>query len=389
MVHSAPAADAAPSRVSAWVRILGLFVIGLFAAAQFAKISVALPQLEALYPEATGRMAFAVAANGVAGIVLGVLGGALVASVGARRVLCLALVGAGALSLAEALVPSFAVFMVLRLLEGVTHLLIVVAAPTLMAASAPPRIRPVAMGLWGTFMGVGFAVTALVGVPVLEAGGVPVFFVAHGLGMLALAAVVAPLMPSLPRGGRMPGLTAAHRATYGRLPRITPALGFLWYTLNFVALVTFLPPLLGPGAAVILPLVALIGTFGAGELSRRIGPLTVGRAGFALTALLMPAIWLVPETAQLPVAAAAFVTMGLIPGATFAAVPALNPEPADQAGANGAIAQLGNVGSTIGTPLFSVALIAGPMGLSLVSALLCVAGIFVWSLLSRKVAAIS
>ena len=50
--------------------------------------------------------------------------------------------------------------------------------------------------------------------------------------------------------------------------------------------------------------------------------------------------------------------LGLVQGASFAAIPALNPEPGARAQAAGAIAQLGNVGTTLGTPLLG-ALIAG------------------------------
>lgn len=369
-----------------WTRILGLFVAGLFAAAQFAKVAVALPWLAQVYPQAGGWLPFAVSVNGLAGVVLGVMAGGLVAREGPRRMLALGLAGGGALSLVEALLPGFAPFMVLRLAEGATHLVIVVAAPTLMAASAPGAARPVAMGLWGTFVGIGFAATAVLGAPLLDLGGVPMLFAAHGAGMLALAVILPPILPKVLTSPERLGWTAAHLGTYGSARRAGPALGFVWYTLNFVALMTLMPPILGPQAAVVLPVVALVGTFGAGFVAKFVAPMQVGMAGFALTMITMPAVWLVPEAAQLPVAALAFCVMGMVPGATFAAVPALNPLSPDQAKANGAIAQLGNVGSTFGTPLFAVALMAGPMGLSLMSSALCLGGIATLAILHGKVA---
>lgn len=367
-------------------RVLGLFLAGLFAAGQFAKVAVALPWLAAAYPEAGRGLALAVSANGLAGILLGVMAGGLVARIGPRRMLGAALAAGGALSLAEATLPAFPGFMALRLAEGATHLVIVVSAPTLMAASARGAGRPIAMGLWGTFMGIGFALTAVLGRPLLASGGVPLLFAAHGAGMLAMALLLPPLLPRLARAeAPRRGWIAAHRRTYASARVAGPALGFVWYALNFVALATLMPPLLGPAAAVALPLAALCGTFGAGFLARRLPPLGIGAAGFLGTLLLMPAIWLVPPAAQLPLATLAFAVMGVIPGATFAAVPALNPEPAEQARANGAVAQLGNVGSTFGTPLFALALAAGPMGLSLLSAALCLAGLAVLVLLHRKI----
>jgi MFS transporter, AAHS family, 3-hydroxyphenylpropionic acid transporter len=47
---------------------------------------------------------------------------------------------------------------------------------------------------------------------------------------------------------------------------------------------------------------------------------------------------------------------GLAGGSAFSLIPVLNPESASQAKANGAVAQLGNLGSTLGPPMFALAL---------------------------------
>ena len=77
--------------------------------------------------------------------------------------------------------------------------------------------------------------------------------------------------------------------------------------------------------------------------------------------------------------------MGLIQGASFAAVPQLNAKPAQQAQANGAMAQMGNIGNTSGTPIMAAAL-AG-MGYSarpLLAGLAVVAGITAHLLLGAR-----
>jgi predicted MFS family arabinose efflux permease len=48
--------------------------------------------------------------------------------------------------------------------------------------------------------------------------------------------------------------------------------------------------------------------------------------------------------------------MGLIEGASFAAVPQLNAGVEAQTQANGAMAQMGNLGNTLGTPVMAMAL---------------------------------
>jgi predicted MFS family arabinose efflux permease len=45
-----------------------------------------------------------------------------------------------------------------------------------------------------------------------------------------------------------------------------------------------------------------------------------------------------------------------VQGASFAAVPQLNGTAAGQAQANGAMAQMGNIGNTIGTPIMAAGL---------------------------------
>ena len=49
-------------------------------------------------------------------------------------------------------------------------------------------------------------------------------------------------------------------------------------------------------------------------------------------------------------------SMGVVQGASFASIPQLNLQPADRARAAGAIAQLGNLGTTTGTPALALIL---------------------------------
>ena len=54
-----------------------------------------------------------------------------------------------------------------------------------------------------------------------------------------------------------------------------------------------------------------------------------------------------------------FFLLGMVPSASFAMIPHLNHSAPDRARATGCIAQLGNVGTTCGTPAFAVLLVAG------------------------------
>ena len=356
-----------------WGLVALLFAAGLLAAMQFAKVSLTLDLLHVRYRGAP--TALLVSAVALVGVLLGVVAGSVVARIGPRAAILWAVAASGALSLAQSVLPGFWALMALRAVEGAGHLALVVALPTLMAASASASMRPVVMGLWGTFFGVGFALTALAVPPLARAGGAGAVFAAHGAALLALWPI---LSWRLPRGdagrGAMPGLVAAHRATYGAAARIAPGVGHGIYTSLFIALIAVLPGALGAlWLAPLLPLTNLVGTFAAGVLARRIAPGRLVAGGFAASAALFAAM--LAGVGAPWIALAAMGTTGIVAGAGFAAVPALNPAPGDQARANGGMAQLGNVGTFAGTPiLIAAAAAGGTAGVLVLVVLVCAAG---------------
>ncbi len=364
-----------------WRLIALLFITGLFAAAQFAKIALTLEPLAVSYP--TAPLPWAVSALSVAGILFGVAAGVGVARFGPRRVLLTALLAGAAASAAQATVPAFPIFFGLRVVEGFTHLAMVVAAPTLMAAVAAPNDKPIAMGLWGTFFGVGFAATAAL-VPVFDTPAT--LYLAHAVGLLGLAAILRSLLPrGVSAAQTSDNLLANHIAIYTSPRLIAPALGFIWHTLIFLGLLTFLPRVIGGWTSPILPLIALIGTFGAGVLARRFTPRTIMLISFAISIVALCIAATLPETPRLYLLLPLFIVIGIVPGASFANVPALNAAPEDQARANGAIAQLGNVGTAASTPLFAFALGLGETTLLLTAAAICAVGLGTVWLIHRKI----
>jgi hypothetical protein len=118
-------------------------------------------------------------------------------------------------------------------------------------------------------------------------------------------------------------------------------------------LVTYLPAALAaPWLAPVLPVVGIVGSLAAGALARIIAPGALVAGGFAAMAAIfgLALIW--------PVAAAglsvlAMLVSGIVAGGGFAAVPALNDDDTDRALANGALAQLGNIGTFAGTPVLA------------------------------------
>lgn len=347
-----------------WPLILALWGAGLGAAMQYAKISVIYDLLGGIYPEGGAALGWLVSVVGGIGIVLGVVAAMLVARVRYRRALLGALWLGAFVSLGQALLPPLPLMLGLRVIEGISHLAIVVAAPTLIAQIATDRQRGLALTLWGTFFGVAFAVMAWVGRPFALTAGIPALFALHAAYMAGFALYLAPRLRKLPEEGDIPAFSLAtilntHKAIYTSPRIVAPAAGWLFYTFCFVSILTVLPPYLDASVRALvmgaMPLVSIAVSMTLGVvLLRYISAVNVVIAGFAASALCMVWLWAIPAgvTACLALAAA----MGLIQGASFAAVPQLNTGAQAQTQANGAMAQMGNLGNTLGTPVMAMAL---------------------------------
>ncbi len=344
--------------------IFALWGAGLGAAAQYGKVSVIFDLLPGLYPGAGAAFGFMVSLVGFVGILFGVAAGLMVARIRYRRALLGALWIGAAVSAVQALLPPLPWMLATRMIEGVSHLAIVVAAPTLIAQLCAPRDRGLALTLWGTFFGVAFAILAWGGRPLALWAGVPVLFAAHGAYMAFFALYLSARLRKLPSEGKVPAFSWRNilrdHITIYRSPYIAaPAAGWLFYTFSFVSVLTVLPPYLDPSyrgvimGAMPLTSIAVSMTLGV-YLLRLTSAVRVVEFGFILSLLCMIWLWSSPGSPLGCLALAG--SMGLIQGASFAAVPQLNATPDTQVQANGALAQMGNVGNTIGTPIMAAAL---------------------------------
>lgn len=368
--------------------VLLLWAAGLGAAAQFGKISVLYEDLRALYGGAgEAGLGLVVSVVGMVGLIFGTTAGLLVARIGPKRAIVGAMILGAAVSAVEALLPAYPLMILVRVLEGVSHLAIVVVGPVMIAALAPEAKRPLAMTLWSSFFGVTYAVLALVAPGIIAMGGAPALFLAHAGWMAAVAVLLALALPEDPPRvvRRLGNLLAEHLAIYASPRLAAPAMGFCFYTFLYVACLTLLPPAAPDGVraamATGMPLISIAVSLTLGVwLLGRMSAVALVQAGY-LAALpgfiLLWAAWGQGPgmvLAGLWLAAA----LGIVQGASFASIPELNTAPEDRARAAGAIAQLGNLGTTTGTPVLAALLVqGGPGALALVAVLGCLAGVLI------------
>jgi predicted MFS family arabinose efflux permease len=383
-------------RATSWRLVLLLYLAGLGAAAQYGKVSVVFDRLGGVWPEAGAGLGFALSLVGLVGIVLGVTAGIVVAKVRYRRAVLWALWAGAALSAAQATLPGLPVFLASRVLEGMSHLALVVAIPTLIAQLSAPKDRPFTLTLWGTFFGVAFTVLVWGGIPFADRMGLSGLFLAHAAWMAGCAAILTRVLPrvqtEVPEADlSLAGIVRRHGAIY-RSPRLSaPAVAWLSYTFTYVSLLTLLPPFIAAEWRALIvggmPLVSIASSLTLGVwLLRRMPAVTVIMLGFGGAAAAALALAALPGDALLCLLLAA--SLGLVQGAGFAAVPELNTALPDRAQANGALAQTGNIGNTLGPPvLLAIAGAGGYPAMMLVSAAVLAAGILAQQALARRRAA--
>lgn len=375
--------------------VLLLYAAGLGAAAQYGKASVLFPALRELYPDAGATLGFVVSGIGLLGIVFGLAAGLVVARLGFRRLLIGALLFGAAMSAFQATLPALPLMIASRVAEGLSHLVIVVAAPTLIAQVSAPRHAVFTLTLWSTFFGVSFALLAWLGQPFAARHGAGALILGHGIFMAAVAAALGFALPrqrDVPDGPRLsPAAIARQHLTIYRSPFIAaPAAGWLFYTLGYVSLVTILPDYVDPAARSMvtgaMPFAGMVVSMTLGVLLvTRFGAVPVTVAGFVVAVPLALAFGLSVGSATLAITLIA--ALGLVQGSSFAAVPELNPSAEARAEANGGLAQAGNLGNTLGTPLLLAATAGfGLAGLT-VFAMLCFgagAAVHLWLAARRR-----
>ncbi len=366
--------------------VMAVYCAGLGAAAQFGKISILFNDLTRVYAgRSPVEMGWMVSIVGLVGLIFGVIAGVVVVPFGLRRALVSALCVAAGASVVQSTLPPYPVMMALRVIEGASHLVIVVCGPVFMARAATPRSLGLVMAIWGSFFGLSYAGLAAIAPMIATRFGLGAVFDGHALWMSLCALALWLLLPADPPRlrGQTGGVLERHAMIYASPRLATAGLGFFFYTVVFVALLTLLPPQIAPAQRATvsfwLPLAPILVSLTLGVWVLRYLPaVRTVQIGFALAAAASVALWALWGTGW-PMAVAALCLLGaygLVQGASFAAIAQLNPAPQDRAMAAGAMAQMGNVGTVTGTPMLAFLLGHGQAGAVLLFCLpFCLAGI--------------
>jgi predicted MFS family arabinose efflux permease len=226
------------------------------------------------------------------------------------------------------------------------------------------------MGLWSSFFGIAFAVTAWAGKPIMELYSVSGLFLIHAMLLFVIFLILFFAIKKIDiphnENNRISFLTA-HIKVYSNWRTVSPGTLFFFHTFMYIALLTFLPRLSENENTknvllVVLPLISIIGTMIAGLISQYfVSPAKLSVAAYISLFVLIFVVKLLFNNNALFIAASMVLILfsGIIQGSVFSLIPNISLTTEGQTNANGAVAQLGNLGSTLGPPVFSYFLTLG------------------------------
>jgi len=281
--------------------------------------------------------------------------------------------GAGLLILAVggvlgALAPSGLMLLAARFVEGVGFLLIVVACPSFIVRVCAPHDLRLAISIWATYMPLGVAGMMLLAPPVLDTVGWRGLWGVNAAAALAASA----LFWGATRGLKLPPV---QRRSWGdvRMTVLRPgpwllAGCFASYSLQFFAVLSWLPTFLVEGLGAALPVAAVLtaGAVAINILGNLLGGWLLSRgatrwvllaATIAVASVLAAAVYSGPLPIQAKVACAfGFSAIGgILPTACLAGAPVHAPSPAQVGAVNGIIVQGANLGTLLGPPALAAA----------------------------------
>lgn len=347
-----------------WRGIFLIYAAGLLAAGQLGLVAPLVPALQGELALSLPFVGLILSAITLVGALLGLAAGGLVERTGYARAIWAGL----ALMLLAASVCAFAdggkMLLAARSFAGIGYLLVVVAAPSLMARLAAPRDQALALSLWGTFVPAGIALAQALSGSAVEAWGWRAIFMADAL-VLAVSLAIALTMLATDRSAPMSG--SAVRACDLRGAPVLLAISFFCFALTFLGmaglLLTYFIEFRGfsieRATGLIAPTTACgaLGSLAAGWLMRR-GVSSWRLCGAGLTGAMVCAVavfsaippdWLVIAATTL-----SFTLGGFVPAAAFASVPLLARAPRAIGPLNGLLAQSGSLGSLLGPPVLAL-----------------------------------
>lgn len=338
-----PAAPMPPATTS-WSHVLMAIAAGYAVCFQLGKVPAALPLIGDEFGLALWQRGAIVSSMSFLTAVTGLFVGIWANRYHAERVALMALSIAVAAGLAGAITESFLPLLLTRILEGLGYITAMASLPAIIAKYCAPKDRPLAMAIWASTVPGGIAVLLMLSPALIEVGGLGWrgLWIVTALGIAAVAFLFfLRARPIPPNDGPITVQSPwADLRQAINLQTLSLVGLFVCYSMQFLAVVSFLPTMLvaqsgfSLGTAALYSGIVAIGNAAGSVLA---GPLiksglrrrNIMIAGYVIMAVAAATVLtdIAPLWLRL-VAGVVFSTFGaLIPGCVFTYVPELAKRP--------------------------------------------------------------
>ena len=347
---------------SDWLAILSAFLVGVAGAVQVGRVAPVSTLIQDNLQLDLFTLGWLVSLITLASAVLGLIAGYWVVRAGLRASVMIGALLIGSCAIISALAASVPILIGARVVEGLGYLVVVVAAPTLIAREAAPKDAPFALAMWGTFFTLGLSIAAFAGGFLSASVGWRGWFLASS-GIVFISAIAA--LVCIPEIRREDTAGSKIWETIYEMPKASWLLGtaFLGLTLLALSILSLLPTFLvqehsftaSSAGAVTggVALASIAGSLSYGVFANRCSETFV--AAVASIALIVSAFLTFADAATrhqiVAFAAVAIFMSGILVAQTFATVPRVASTPRLIGPTNGLVAQLGSVGALTGPPM--------------------------------------
>ncbi len=337
-------------------------ICGFIAAYNIGKVAAAIPYVRQEFSTSLSWSGALASSYSVIAMMFALLCGVLVSRFGAWRAgaagLGLLIIG-GVLG---AIANTFALLLVSRVIEGIGFVAIAVSMPAFIGQICSERIRPLAMGVWGTFVPGGIAISLLVSPLLLQGAEWRVLWWAGSLVAAAgLILVFFTIRPAYIKTAPVALRESPEISSVFTRGPVILAGCFAIYSATFVGLTTFLPTLWSETKGIDLNSAArlsamvvvmnILGNLTGGWLNSRgfgmrrvLGWALIG-AGLAASVVYIKGL---PITAQFIAAGVSVYLGGMLPATLFASVSKYSQSPAHNGLLLGLFFQGAGIGQVFG-----------------------------------------
>ena len=368
--------DGTQSRQTQWPIVWVAFGAGIVAATHIGKLPPALPEIRLALDAGLVTGGWIASMISCTGFALGLVAGSLADRLGQRQVLIFGLLAMTAGSLLGAFAQSGEVMLLSRFIEGVGYTSVTITGAGMITHVTAAGDRKWALGIWSSYVPVGFSVMLIAGALVLEAWGWrTLWLISSGITVVWAGIVWKATLGWQRQSGNVAMTSMLNNVTRCLAsPGALLAAGcFALYASQHISMMAWLPSYMrevyGSStlvAAVVPAVVLMFNAIGNWVSARAMGRgvsiwslLAVGAIGMGLSQIGIFSAFL-PDTARLGFAVLFGIFGGMVPAAALGSVAIYTPSPSQIGTMNGLMVMGTSTGMLFGPP--AVAAMRAVMG---------------------------